>query len=230
MLRLPTTSLLPPEAVSALDQRFGARFRKLGEIQRLAVVVAYLEEKVTNRRLRMITDTHASDLTTLLKSLVGEGFLVPDGVGRGTSYRLSGGQDLLLLSDSLFSLGTSAGSGESNSEHLSSNSEQSSLHSESDPELNERLIRIAAPIKRTRNAPATSVRQAILELCRFGYLPLTALAELLGRKPDTLRVHYISTLLAEGVLEYQYPDRINHPTQGYRTKATNIENEAAMRT
>src|SRR5579871_3452386 len=88
VLRLPTTSLLPPEAVSALDQRFGARFRKLGEIQRLAVVVAYLEEKVTNRRLRMITDTHASDLTTLLKSLVGEGFLVPDGVGRGTSYRL----------------------------------------------------------------------------------------------------------------------------------------------
>ena len=83
LLRLSTTSLVPPAVLEELDRQFGSSFRELGEVERLAVVTACLEEKVTNQRMQMLTTSHASDLTALFKSLVKNGFLIRDGIGWG---------------------------------------------------------------------------------------------------------------------------------------------------
>ena len=229
VLRLPTTSLLPPEAIVALDTRFGQKFRELDEVERLAVVTAFVEEKVTNQRLRTMTDSHARDLTTIFKSLVNNGFLVPDGVGRGTCYRLPGQKTsefeeaLPGMTDTLFGRDEPPKVPVQNSEHLSPDSEHLAMNSEHlapDSEHYKRLIDIAAPVKQTSNAPAEKVQSTILQLCQDTFLSLRTLADLLNRSPDTLRVHYLSSMIKSGLLEYRYPDKANHPQQGYRTVKT----------
>ena len=91
VLRLTMVSLLTQEVLDELDRRFGAKFRGLGETERLALATAQIEGKVTTERLKAITQTHAHDLTAMFRKLVDGDFLEPEGVGRGTYYCLSGG-------------------------------------------------------------------------------------------------------------------------------------------
>ncbi len=226
MLRLPLTSLLPPESIAELDSRFGDKFRALGGIEHIAVVTALLEGSVTNQRLRNITNHHSSDLTNIFKSLVLNSFLVPDGVGRGTCYRLpvllnemiNTGQSTLV--DTLFSPESETYLIPANSFHLETDSphlETDSTHLETDSPHLDRLAAIAAPVKATRKAPHEDVTNIILQLCKENYLSLRNLADLLGRAPSTLQDHYINPMIKKNILKYRYPDRINHPSQGYRT-------------
>ena len=90
ILRLPMASLLPQDALDELDQRFGAVFRALSEIERLAVATALIEGVITNERLHEITDTHPRDLTWTLRGLVDRKFLERGGVGRGAYYFVPG--------------------------------------------------------------------------------------------------------------------------------------------
>lgn len=60
------------------------------------------------------------------------------------------------------------------------------------------------------------MEQVILEICSEHYLPLRTLAELLGREPDSIRNHYVSSMLERGLLELQYPEQLNHPQQAYK--------------
>jgi len=227
VLRLPTTSLLPPEVLEQLDNQFGDKFRELGKIERLAVVTACLEEKVTNQRLRQLTDSHASDLTSVFKSLVNDGFLVRDGVGWATSYRLSRNVDSpqtrLPLSESEDAsprLGETLPHSPDASPHLEialPHSPDASPHLEATSPHFSNLLQIAEPVRESRNLPPTQVQEIILALCREGYLTLKMLAELLGRKPKSLQNHYISPMVAANLLEYRHPEQVSHPDQGYRT-------------
>ena len=88
VLRLPTTRLLPPESVEQLNERFGQAFQEPSEVERLAVVTAFVENKVTNQRIRALTPTHTSDVTDVFKSLVHKGLLAREGVRWNTFYRL----------------------------------------------------------------------------------------------------------------------------------------------
>jgi ATP-dependent DNA helicase RecG len=65
--------------------------------------------------------------------------------------------------------------------------------------------------------PISETRQIILRLCQSRYLPVSMLAELMGRKQGKLRDRFITPMLREGVLELRYPDKPNRPDQGYRT-------------
>jgi hypothetical protein len=72
-----------------------------------------------------------------------------------------------------------------------------------------------------RNTPRlrpSIVRGAILELCgQFRSLP--ELASALARSETSLRRHYISAMVREGLIEMEFPDRVGHPAQRYRTIA-----------
>ena len=61
------------------------------------------------------------------------------------------------------------------------------------------------------------MESVILALCSGQFLSLKALAGLVNRSADTLRVHYISSMVKRGLLDLQFPDRPNHPNQEYRT-------------
>ena len=88
LMELRMTSLLPAEAVAELEARFGARFAALGELERLALVTAAADGVLNHARLREMSTDHSTDITKRLSRLVRDGFLVPDGIGRGMVYCL----------------------------------------------------------------------------------------------------------------------------------------------
>lgn len=89
LMRMRTVSLLPEETLEDLRTRFGNAFEQLGENERLAMAAAGIEGFVTNGRMQQLCRMHPRDLTALLKGLEDQGFLVHDGKGRGTTYRLA---------------------------------------------------------------------------------------------------------------------------------------------
>jgi hypothetical protein len=86
------------------------------------------------------------------------------------------------------------------------------------------LHKIAEPIRSLRKAPRERVEATILRLCEEGFLTLDELAELLDRRKDSLRNHYVNPMLEDGRIEARYKNIRNHPRQGYRTVA-GIESE-----
>jgi predicted HTH transcriptional regulator len=74
-------------------------------------------------------------------------------------------------------------------------------------------------LRSARTSPPV-VRQAILELCGE-YRSLSALSSMLARSEGSLRRHYITAMVREGLLEMEFPDRVGHPDQRYRTRNLN---------
>ncbi|MBK6465281.1 MAG: putative DNA binding domain-containing protein [Myxococcales bacterium] len=87
---LRMASLLPSETVTSLEQRYGDLFGQASEIQKLALVTAALEQKVTHARLRTMTDAHTRDVTVALSTLVQKRMLESGGAHKGTFYFLPG--------------------------------------------------------------------------------------------------------------------------------------------
>lgn len=92
------------------------------------------------------------------------------------------------------------------SPHLTANSPHLEVHD---------LASIALPIAHSKKASKSMVCKAILELCSKEPLSLDSLAQLLSRDPKSLQNHYLTQLVAEGLLKLQYPDIPNHPCQAY---------------
>ena len=90
-----------------IQGRFGTKFKRLSPLEVQALVTADLEGGVSNLRLRQISSEHPTELTKLLQSLVGRGFLHQEGRGRGTNYRLpvTGAGGLLTQGRELLSFG-----------------------------------------------------------------------------------------------------------------------------
>lgn len=57
----------------------------------------------------------------------------------------------------------------------------------------------------------------LLQLCKGRFITLRCLAELLHRKPDTLREQYLKTLVRQRQLNLAFPKTPNHERQAYRT-------------
>jgi predicted HTH transcriptional regulator len=248
-LTLPMISLLSAETVSALEDRFGSGYRHLSETQQMALATVAAEGRVSHGRLKSMVNDHPRDITSALSALCREGFLESAGVARGTYYFFpgeppSGTGDEPLLFDNEAPLVVPAHEGsEQSSEQMSPRSEQMSPRSEQmsprseqmsprseqmsprseqiprDSEHWARLMAIARPVREMGKAPVSKVDSVILELCATGYLTLRELHELMGRSPDTLRVHYLARLTREGRVRPRFPDLPNHPNQAY-TSAT----------
>lgn len=60
--------------------------------KQLAFVLS--EDVVSNERLRFSLNMHKYDISKMLKDLCAEGFLVSDGIGRGSTYQLNKGEYL----------------------------------------------------------------------------------------------------------------------------------------
>ncbi|MBP7799659.1 MAG: putative DNA binding domain-containing protein [Thermoanaerobaculaceae bacterium] len=241
-LWLPMSSLVPPEAVARLQAQLGARFDALDALDRLALVTALVEGKVSNQRLREVSAEHPADLTARLRDLVGRGLLLPSGRTRGTFYTLGGTDESEPPLEVLFRGGKTAPSSEhpgagslqspGSSEHLAPSSEHSAPSSEHSAPSSEhlplsraaaseawkQLEALAGPVRATRKAPHADVEATILRVCAGRFVSLRTLAALLGRTSDTLRVHYLTALIREGRLDLRYPDRPSHPAQEYRTR------------
>lgn len=76
---------------------------------------------------------------------------------------------------------------------------------------------------RTASRPSTStVKDAILELCTK-YRSLPELAKMLVRSEASLRRNYITSMVREGLLEAEFPDKAGHSDQRYRARNSSDE-------
>jgi hypothetical protein len=105
---------------------------------------------------------------------------------------------------------SSAHSGGS-SEHTVPGSERGEIA----PSEWEKLQAQAASLRAGRRASPDEVSNIIVGLCLGRALTLPQISHLTGRKPQSVRVHYLAKLLAEGRLRLLHPDAPTHPSQAY---------------
>ena len=214
-------SLLPEAVMKSLESRFGPEFNELSEEQKLALATVAIEGSVTHARIKEMSDIHPHDLSKELKDLVTRRFLQSAGATRAMVYTfprpgVPGSDDTVQtrLDAMAQQMGVS-------SEHLGKDSEHlgdRSVHLNTDSERLKRLRDIAEPVEGKRKVPAPIMEAVIINLCKEDFLNLRDIADILDRTPDTLRIHYLNRMVNAGLLERRYPDKPNHPDQGYRTR------------
>jgi len=223
ILILRMISLLPDVTVKELEGRFGERFSGLSYVQKLALATVAIEGAVNHARIREMSDMHPHDLSKELKELVTEQLLHPSGAGRATVYTFYEPREPVIRQLTLEN-GVPSGPPEhyrARSEHLAGRSEHSPLSSEHLPEDSQHLRNrtlVAERIGDRKKVPPIVMEEVIRSLCSENYLSLKDIAVLVHRTPDTLRVHYLNRMVKTGQLELRYPDKPNHPDQGYRTR------------
>lgn len=225
ILSLPMESLLPEGVLAELEQRYGQRFAALDKDEVLTLVTVAQEGGVSNQRLQEVLPMHSRDITFLLQGLVRKEFLVPEGFGRWTQYGLRE-PDSAHRADSSHQTGGSSHQIGPDSHQIGPDSHHSGASAGQAAGLGlpptaaefPALWAMAAPVRESPKAPAAEVRALLLRVCADGYLTLRQLADLLGRDAGNLRQRYVSELVSQARLELLYPDKPNHPQQGYRTK------------
>ena len=85
-LKLWTISLMPQECTEHLQVLFGLAYSHLDNNSQIILGTAYLEEKVTNSRIRSILDLQSIEIGHILSDLVEKEMLIADKKGRWTSY------------------------------------------------------------------------------------------------------------------------------------------------
>lgn len=194
-LFMPTISLFPEDIQMQLSQKYQNSYNTLDKDARLALILAYVEKNVTNARLSSVAALHPADATKILRKLVENGLLIPDGIGRGTTYSLNDEFNLQQKNEMLQQI-------ENSLQHL----DESLQH-----------LEIVKKVRNSKKAPKDSVVKAILEVCTNRYLTATEVATLLNRDVSSLRNHYLSQMIKDGLLELKFKER-NHKNQAYITK------------
>ena len=234
-LQLPLVSLFPEQVQQELS-RSVPNYEQRDEIDRLILVVAATEGRVTNTGMQERCTEHSRDLTSRLKALVEEGVLTPHGERKGRSYTLA---EHFAGTSNPHSSGTSGdSSGTLNKEDLNdtswdspgtpdpNSSGTSDPHSSgtSDPHssgtfLDEDTEEVLQRIRATGWIARPVAQQAVLRLCRDRWVTLDQFAEALHRAPDTVQRSYVTPLVKSGQLERRH-SKPNHPQQAYRARRT----------
>jgi ATP-dependent DNA helicase RecG len=215
-LDMPMVSLMPQWAFDALRQKIGSAFQALSQPAQIALATAMIEGEVTNTRMQDLVPDHPSDITKLLRGLVGKDLLETDNQRRWTRYSLPSAiaprRDLFSTADSTALPGDSVG--------LPGNS--TGLQPDSlglDAKATE-LKSIADRVSGKGKVPKAVMETTILELCQGRFLTLAELASLLDRSAPNLRTAYLTPLLQAGRLRHRYPDQPNRPDQAYTSTET----------
>ncbi|ADN36239.1 putative transcriptional regulator [Methanolacinia petrolearia DSM 11571] len=224
-------SLLPEDAIEELKVVFGDSFNELKDVEKVALVTAFCEGCVNHSRMKEVTKEHPHDITVSLHDMVEKGFLVSEGMGRGTFYYLPGRHP---MKNEMFGAGGVGPLQGSRALRLDRggldrggfnitgfdrpiHSGHSSEHLNNSSEHLDTLIPIAEPVRSMKKAPRELMESTILQLCQGRYLTLEDLSSILHRDKDSLRIHYISPMLKEGKIEQMYKNVTTHPNQKYRT-------------
>jgi ATP-dependent DNA helicase RecG len=239
LLELRMVDLLPKEVIAELRTLFGPRFDQLEQNERLVLAAASSEQVVTHGRVRELTGMHPFDASRLLQSLVQGGFLEPHNPGRGAVYCLPGAA--IPTPDEVFgptNVTNSAGSSPNlaaSSPNLATSSpisreprnpdgcllsDQLTLPVVDDlgrlaPALRARFEELAAEPRAKGKVDREVLISVVLALCDGRFVTLRCLAELVNRKPDTLRDQYLSRLVRDRKLSLAFPTTPTHERQAY---------------
>jgi predicted HTH transcriptional regulator len=230
IFELRMASLLPDTEVATFEAKYGDRFRELAHDDKVVLVSAAIEVVTNHRRVCELTDQHPADVTKQLSRLSREGFLLPDGRGRGTFYwsvevppesragllgfdALAGGEP---SNSPSFAVDSPTLSG--NSPTLAAGAPPAAS-SQAEQERLAELIVARYPGGLPGKLTEGQMRGLIVALLTENFVSLKQLSEALGRKQDFLRAKYLKPMLDDGLLTAKHPDSPNHPEQAYRTAA-----------
>lgn len=172
-----------------------------------ALVTADLEREVTNLRLREMSEEHPANITKSLQKLCSKGFLLKDGQGRWSSYRLPEPKKSVAS-------GPKDSSHKVDSSHKEATDWSHKLEEMPEEELS-KLRDIALPALHGPRLPTKETRQIILGLCAGRFLTAADLGELMGRNSRGLRDRFLTPMVEEALLVRKYPDEPNRPDQAY---------------
>ena len=189
ILVLPLVSLLSDEVIDRLKELFGEGIVSIDHNKLLTLATCCSEGEVTNNRLQLVIDKHRSDITKLLKELCVDGYLISEGAGRGTKYKLN----------TDYFDNTAADSDTSN--HVSNHASKNTFNQ---------------PSKRTQLS-ASELQKQILEICAE-YLTVVEISVKVNKSIPHLKNAIIPQLVNSGLLEREFPDTPRHPKQRYRRK------------
>jgi len=176
----------------------------------------------SNRRLQVVCRDHPHDITKMFRRLVTAGFLVPDGIGRATTYRIAGSTPPDLAEPLLEAASGHVGSLGASSPHKDTSSPHNEpgpphLVDESSPEWLALMSHSQWVRSRQRVAPEET-KEMILALCAKHFLTAEQFSKLLGRNPQGIRDRFLTPMLRSGLLEHRFPATPNHEQQAYRRK------------
>lgn len=137
ILTLPLISILDNKIKEELTSILGKHVLCMEHNKVLTLVIALTEGVVSNERLRYTLNMHKYDITKMLKELCSEGYLVSDGIGRGTTYHLNKDKNLNSPDGNLNSSEVNLNSSDENL-----NSSERNLNSSNDDNLKTNTLKI----------------------------------------------------------------------------------------
>ncbi len=228
-IMLSMQSLMLPEVITELNNRLEIDIQSLSSQAQTVLALALTEKHVTNERLRYVLRLHKSDITTLLQNLCRQGFLISEGYGRGTKYKLADKPiwNILTLTPNVDTFNTNIDSSGTNVDTSSTNVDTSSTNVDTlNPNidtydqkegLREKVMRnpgVKSLLKKKRLS-LTEMETVLTEVASE-WRTIQELSEILEKDKSYLRNHILPKLILKESLEREYPSIPNHPYQRYR--------------
>jgi predicted HTH transcriptional regulator len=245
LMELRMIDLFPAEVMADLRARLGGQFEQLPQEARVAVALAASEGTVNHARLCTVSAAHPAELTRTLQQLTQLGILNSTGIGRGAVYFVPGQNlptpddvfgplaPSVVVSSSVLGVSSSLLTGSSSLLPASSSllepqrdeqgyflTEQLPLPVINDlsrlsPALRERLEALAVEARQNKKMDRAAMERTLLLVCEGHYLTLSALADLLHRKPVSLRNNYLTQMVRAKSLSLAFPTTPTHERQAY---------------
>lgn len=195
VLTMPLLSVFDSKTREGLVEIFGEKVLRVGHNKLLTLALALTEGVVSNERLRYTLDLHKYDITQLLKELCMDGYLVSDGIGRGTTYRL-------------------------HVEHNLASNLTSNLASNLTSNLASNLTsNFANNLDLSKKAKKRYTQNELFDLIKEytdDWKSLEEIAVEIGRSAQYLKNEVIPKMLESGIIQREYPAIPKHPAQRYK--------------
>ena len=186
VLKMPLISILDDKVKEELLENFGEKVLYLEHDRFLTLSLALTEGLVSNERLRYTLNLHKYDIARMLKELCQDGYLVAEGIGRGTTYHLNMKQNL-------------------NSSHSNLNSNLNSSSAEV----------LQTNVEKEKRRYSKQELFDIICDCSTDWKSVLELSKEIGRSVQYLKGEIIPQMIERGLLEREQ-NMPNHPAQRYR--------------
>ena len=193
----------------------------LNDEQRLALVFVREVGAIDNITYRQLnSDINNQRASSDLHDLCTKGLLEQKGQSRSTYY-ITGEKFV----NSRTNVENSNATGENhnaagennrgNRENNRANGENSRANGENSRAIPENLLEKCKKLKKWESSK--KMKSLVIELCEIMPLSISEIAEIINRKPESVRYLYINPLIESGKLFHTIPEMLNHPDQKYTT-------------
>ena len=218
VLSMPMETLLSENAKVKLEEKFGIAANSFDHDVLSVLALTCDEGYVTNERLRYTLDMHKAEISELLKRMVTNGLLEPQGYGRGMRYYLPKESKWVLGANTANMVTSGANMVTSGANMVTSGANVATSGAN--------VVTSGANVVTSGDVGDVTIKKRmkpeeldnlIINLCN-DWIALEELATLSGRTSKYLRDKILPRLLAWKQIEMLYPGTPNHPRQKYKIK------------